>query len=150
MSGAKPSSGRANHIRQKQNRINEQKSGSTEGEAKKSEDGYIPLVQSSVSPEKRGWNKFLETMSNWANVITFAGIISGFSIWASTLQFGLSDAKDNIAKHEKKLDEISVKVNNSQVVEAVTSSDIQYIKKNQDHLLGKIEKLSEERTDKKR
>jgi hypothetical protein len=152
MSTGKTGSGRANHLRQKQNRINEQKSSPTAGGAKESDDTYLPLKKPSVSPEKRGFDRFIETMSNWQNVLAFVGVVSGFSIWASTLQFGLNDAKDNITKHEKKLDDISVKLNNSQVTEAVNSSEIQNVKKNQDSvekniysLQEKVEKLSEEK-----
>lgn len=128
---------RANIANQKRNRINREELQSTEDY--EIEEDSIPKLDPSYNPilrpvqvEKSVREKLVELLKEWGAILASVTVIVGFSVWASSLQFSVSEAKETLIKHEKKIEDSSDKISKSEVATAVMAGDISNIKQNQE------------------
>lgn len=109
----------------------------------KSEENYQDAHKSKVRTEKSGFDKFIEFLEQWGLILGVIVVLSGFIFWASSLNFDVNKAKDDISKNEKGIEKIKNKIESSSIKTVSIEKDIEYIKqanKRIDSELGSLDR----------
>lgn len=86
-------------------------------------------VSRPVPVEKSPFGRFVELLEKWGAIGAGVVIIASFAGWATSLQFNIDLAKDDISKQDEELTEHSKKISDIELFNVAVSKDIENIER---------------------